>query len=130
MGFNKNDYIWTDRKRFMGMPLSFTRYAMSEDRLFLSVGLLTIRDEEILLYRVRDITTRRTLWQQLFGVGSITVVSSDQTLPTLVLKNVKNPMYVKELLHQQVEYMKKQRRVRVGEIMDDDIIDDDEFDNL
>lgn len=130
MGFNKNDYIWTDRKRFMGMPLSFTRYAMSEDRLFLSVGLLTIRDEEILLYRVRDITTRRTLWQQLFGVGSITVVSSDQTLPTLVLKNVKNPMHVKELLHQQVEYMKKQRRVRVGEIMDDDIIDDDEFDNL
>ena len=36
MGFKKNDYIWTDRRRRMGMPLSFTRYAMNEDRLFLS----------------------------------------------------------------------------------------------
>jgi uncharacterized membrane protein YdbT with pleckstrin-like domain len=117
MGFKKSDYIWTDRKRFLGMPLSFTRYAISEDRLFVSVGFLNIRDEEILLYRIRDITTSRSLWQRMFGVGSITVVSSDKTQPTLVLKNVKNPMQTKELLHEQVEEMKIKRRVRVGEIM-------------
>ena len=117
MGFKKSDYIWTDRKRFLGMPLSFTRYAMSEDRLFVSVGFLSIKDEEILLYRVRDITTSRSLWQRIFGVGSITVVSSDKTQPTLVLKNVKNPMQTKEILHEQVEEMKIKRRVRVGEIM-------------
>lgn len=129
MGFNKNDYIWTDRKRFMGMPLSFTRYAMSDDRLFVSIGFLSIKDDEILLYRVRDINTSRSLWQRLFGVGSVTVISSDKTLPNLVLKNIKNPMHVKELLHQQVEEMKIKRRVRVGEIMtggfDDDGNDDD-----
>jgi uncharacterized membrane protein YdbT with pleckstrin-like domain len=117
MGFKKSDYIWTDRKRFLGMPLSFTRYAISEDRLFVSVGCLNIRDEEILLYRIRDITTSRSMWQRMFGVGSITVVSSDKTQPTLVLKNVKNPMQTKELLHEQVEEMKIKRRVRVGEIM-------------
>lgn len=117
MGFNKSDYIWTDRKRFLGMPLSFTRYAMSDDRLFVSVGFLNIKDEEILLYRIRDITTSRSLWQRIFGVGSITIVSSDKTQPTLVLKNVKDPMHTKELLHEQVEEMKIKRRVRVGEIM-------------
>lgn len=111
------EYIWKDRKRYLGMPLSFTRYALSEDRLFLSVGFFSIRDEEILLYRIRDINTSRTLWQRLFGVGSVTVVSSDKTMPTLVLKNVKRPLVVKELLHNQVEDMKTRRRVRVGEIM-------------
>lgn len=111
------EYIWKDRKRYFGLPLSFTRYALSEDRLFLSVGFFSIRDEEILLYRIRDINTSRTLGQRLFGVGSITVVSSDKTMPTLVLKNIKKPMYVKELLHTQVEEMKTRRRVRVGEIM-------------
>ena len=126
MGFNKNDYIWTDRKRFMGMPLSFTRYAISEDRLFVSTGFLSIRDEEILLYRIRDINTSRTLWQRLFGVGSITVVSSDKTMPNLVLKNIKDPMHTKELLHQQVEEMKIRRRVRVGEIMAGSFDDSDE----
>ncbi len=125
------EYIWKDRKRFMGMPLSFTRYALSEDRLFLSVGFFSIKDEEILLYRVRDINTKRTLWQRIFGVGTITVVSSDKTMPVLELKNVKAPMDVKEQLHQQVEEMKVRRRLRVGEIMttndDDSDLDDPEL---
>jgi len=124
-------YIWQDRKRYLGMPLSFTRYAMSEDRLFTSEGFLTIRDDEILLYRIRDIDTSRTLWQRLFGVGTVKVISSDKTLPTLVLKNIKRPVEVKELIHRQVEEMKIKRRVRLGEIMgndfdDDDIPDDDQ----
>lgn len=123
------EYIWKDRKRYLGMPLSFTRYAMSEDRIFLSTGLLTIKDEETLLYRVRDISVSRSLGQRVFGVGTLTVTSSDKTTPVLVMKNIKNPMTVKELLHSQVEEMKLRRRVRVGEIMgsmdDDDDMDDD-----
>lgn len=121
------EYIWKDRKRFLGMPLSFTRYALSEDRLFLSVGFFSIKDEEVLLYRIRDISSTRTLWQRLFGVGTITVSSSAKSMPTLVLKNVRKPLDVKELLHAQVEEMKIRRRVRFGEIMtsDADDMDDD-----
>lgn len=124
------DYLWKDRKRYFGLPLSFTRYALSEDRLFISVGFLNIRDDEILLYRVRDIDTQRSLFQRLFGVGTVTVMSSDKTMPTLVLKNIKDPVFVKELIHKQVEEMKIKRRVRVGEIMGNEIDDaDGEFDN-
>jgi len=126
------EYLWKDRKRYFGMPLSFTRYCLSEDRLFVSEGLLTIKDDEILLYSVRDIDTRRSLWQRLFGVGTVIVVSSDKTMPNLVLKNIKDPVFVKELIHKQVEEMKIKRRVRFGEIMTDadgDGIDDDLEDN-
>lgn len=119
------DYIWKDRKRFMGMPLSFTRYALSEDRLFLSVGFWSIKDDELLLYRVRDISCSRNLWQRIFGVGTVTVTSSDKTTPTLVLKNIKRPLAIKELLHTQVEETKMRRRVRIGEIMTPDPEDDD-----
>ena len=111
------EYIWQDRKRYLGMPISFTRYGMSEDRLFISVGFLNIKDDEVLLYRVRDIDTNRTLWQRLFGVGTVTVMSSDKSMPALVLKNIKNPVEVKEMLHAQVEDVKMKRRVRIGEIM-------------
>ena len=123
-------YLWKDRKRYLGMPLSFTRYMLSEDRLFVSVGFLNIKDDEILLYRVRDIDTSRTLWQRIFGVGTVTVVSSDKTMPTLVLKNVKDPVFVKELIHKQVEEMKIRRRVRFGEIMTTDSDGDGEPDDL
>jgi uncharacterized membrane protein YdbT with pleckstrin-like domain len=128
MSFKGDKYLWRDRKRYLGMPLSFTRYAMSEDRLFLSVGFLNIKDEEILLYRVRDISSTRSLGQRLFGVGTITIASSDKTMPTLVLKNIKNPLEVKELLHTQVEEIKMRRRVRIGEITTSNVDDDDDLD--
>ena len=123
------EYIWKDKKRYFGMPISFTRYGMSEDRLFISVGFLNIRDDEVLLYRVRDIDTSRSLWQRIFGVGTITVLSSDKTMPTLVLKNIKNPVEVKELLHAQVEEIKLKRRVRIGEIMTSGVEDEDNLDD-
>lgn len=122
--------LWKDRKRYFGLPLSFTRYSLSEDRLFISEGFLNIKDDEILLYRVRDIDTRRSLWQRLFGVGTIIVVSSDKTMPNLVLKNIKDPVFVKELIHKQVEEMKIRRRVRFGEIMTNADELDDELDDV
>ena len=127
------EQLWHDRKRYFGLPLSFTRYSLSDDRLFISVGFLNIKDDEILLYRVRDIDTSRTLWQRIFGVGTVTVMSSDKTMPMLVLKNIKDPIFVKELIHRQVEETKIKRRVRFGEIMtnadddfDDEVMDDAE----
>ena len=122
--------LWKDRKRHLGLPLSFTRYQLSEDRLFVSVGFLNIKDDEVLLYRVRDIDTQRSLWQRIFGVGTVTVMSSDKTMPTLVLKNIKDPLMVKELIHNQVEEMKIQRRVRFGEIATTDMGGDDDLDDL
>ena len=128
MSFKGQNLIWNDRKRYLGMPLSFTRYGLSEDRLFLSVGFLNIKDEEILLYRVRDISVNRTLGQRLFGVGTVTVTSSDKSNPVLEIKNIKDPTTVKELIHDQVEEMKDRRRVRYSEIAsyNDDM--DDELD--
>ena len=123
------EYLWKDRKRYFGLPLSFTRYSLSEDRLFVSEGFLNLKDDEVLLYRVRDIDTRRSLWQRIFGVGTVTVVSSDKTMPNLVLKNIKDPVMVKELIHKQVEEMKIQRRVRFGEIRGTDLDNDNELDD-
>ena len=124
------EYLWKDRKRYFGLPLSFTRYALSEDRLFTSVGFLNIKDDEVLLYRVRDIDLERRLCQRIFGVGTITVMSSDKSMPNLVLKNIKDPVMVKEIIHKQVEEMKIQRRVRFGEIMTTDMDGDGEPDDL
>ena len=122
------EYLWQDRKRHLGLPISFTRYALSEDRLFLSQGFLNIRDDEVLLYRVRDIDSSRSLWQRIFGVGTINILSSDKSMPNLVLQNVKDPVAVKEMIHQQVEKVKIERRVRVGEIMTSEL-DEEAFDD-
>ena len=112
-------YLWKDRKRFLGMPLSFTRYRLSEDRLFCEKGFFSIRVDEVLLYRVRDLQLNMSLGQRIFGVGTICVVSSDKSVPHLDLKNVKHPREVKELIHKNVEAAKDKRRMRTTEIMGD-----------
>ncbi len=131
MRFKGEKYVWQDCRRILGLPLSFTTYAVSEDRLFLRQGFLNIRDEELLLYRVRDISMRRSFFQRLLGIGTITITSSDRTTPTLAIQNVKDPMQTKELIHSLVEDMKRKRRIRVGEIMssNDDFSDDPDEDD-
>ena len=122
---NTNDSkLWLDRKRHLGMPISFTIYSLSEDRLFRETGLLSRTYEEVLLYRIRDISLKRSLWQMIFGVGTIIVHSSDKSSGTLEIDNVKSPKQVKELIHQLVEESKTRRRFRFGEF--DTIGDDNE----
>lgn len=113
------NFIWSDRKRILGMPITFTKYSLSEDRLFIDTGILTSVTNELLLYRVKDLTTRITLGQKIFGVGTIIVHSSDKTEAHLEIKNIKRPKYVKELLHKYIEESRKNRNLRLEESLDD-----------
>ena len=110
-------YLWKDRKRHLGLPLSFTRYSLSEDRLFCEKGFLNLKCDEVLLYRVRDLQLNLSIGQRILGVGTICVISSDQSIPHLDLVNVKHPREVKD-----------KRRMRTTEIMggpgDDEVTHD------
>ena len=132
-------YTWKDRKRILGLPITFIRYRLSEDRLFCEKGFVNIKQDEVLLYRVRDLQLTMTLGQRLFGVGTICVISSDKSIPHLDLVNVKDPRNVKELIHRSVEEAKDKRRMRTMEVMggadggmelQDDDSDLDAFDRL
>ena len=79
---------------------------------------MNLSTEEILLYRVRDISLKRSLLQRICGVGSVLVFSSDKTTPSLELRNIKDSENVKELIHRQVEESKIARRMRISEFMD------------
>jgi len=139
-GLEPIEYIWRDRKRHFGLPLSFTRYGLSEDRLFCEKGFFNIRSDEVLLYRVRDLQLNMKLTQRIFHTGTICVVSSDKSVPHLDLVNVRFPREVKEQIHQAVEAAKDKRRMRPMEVMSDtgedgifhgeepDDLDDEEFD--
>ena len=129
MAFENERFKWSDKKRILGIPMTFTTYALSDDRLFLETGLFNLRDEEILLYRVRDISMRRSWFQRLFSVGTVTISSTDKTLPVLVMKNIKYPENVKEMIHECVEKVKIERRVRIGELSAIHVDDESGFDD-
>ena len=115
--------LWQDRKRYFGLPISFTKYSMSEDRLFVETGLLNLSQDEVRLYRILDLQLKRSLGQRIFGVGSIIVSSSDKSLGTFEIKNIKNSANVKEMLSVQVEQQREAKRVYTRENMVDDVDD-------
>ena len=117
MALEPIEYLWSDRKRYFGLPLSFTRYHLSDDRLFCETGFLNIKQDEVLLYRVRDLQLNMKLTQRIFGMGTVCVISSDKSVPHLDLVNVRRPREVKELIHRSVEEAKDKRRMRTMEIM-------------
>lgn len=114
----KMNYVWQDRKRtFLGLPWSFTKYMLTEERLFLEKGLFTSTLDEENLYRVRDIRVTRTLWQKLFGLGTVTVYSTSASNGETVLKSIKNPIEVKEEIVRLVEAARKKHNIRASEML-------------
>ncbi len=118
----EEDFAWKERKRllFFGLPFTFTTYTLSPKKLELKTGFFTTVVNDILLYRVMDTTLSRNLFQKLFGLGSIQVVSSDKTHPNLCIHNIRNAGDFKEALDEQVERERLRMRFRTGEYIDND----------
>lgn len=125
-----NEVLWKDRKRpFFGLPWSFTRYSLTDERIFIETGLFNLVENEVRLYRVLDVQLVRPFTQRIFGVGSIVVHSSDKSLGDFTIQKVKDPKRVKELLSELVEKERVAKRVGTREYFgdsDDDGDDEDE----
>ena len=112
--------IWKDRKRpFLGLPWSFTKYELTEQKLIINKGFLNVCEEEVRLYRFVDVTMTQTLGQRIFGVGNLHCETNDRSSGNFVIELVKNPRQVKEILSDAVEAERDRKRVSVREFMAD-----------
>ncbi len=111
--FEESEVLWKDRKRILGMPISFTRYIVNADRLITHKGLIRTTTDELLLYRILDIKLVRSLGQKIFGVGTITLYTADQSDATFHIRNVKKSEEVRTFLSKMVE-QERQNRGLIG----------------
>ena len=105
------EILWQDKKRYLGLPISCTVYSFSNNKFYLKKGLFNISSEEILLYRVLDLTFKQNLWQKIFGVGSVILTTADKSTPVLEIKNIKTPDRVRKALSNLVEQRRDEKRV-------------------
>ncbi len=102
---------WQDRKHFMWFPFSFTKYQLSNDRIYTQKGLLNTKYDEVLLYRIVDITLQRSLAQKIFGTGTIILTCRADTESEVRLINIKQPISVKNMLSEDIEHSRGHRSV-------------------
>lgn len=112
--------IWADRRRYWGMPISFTRYSVVEKpdawvKIFYDKGLLSTIHEEVHAYRIFDISIRQSLGDKIFGVGTVILHCKDASSPYLYLMKVKDPFKVRDIIADVVERERAEKGFRIGE---------------
>lgn len=112
--------VWQDRKRIIfGLPWTFTKYVLTKEKLLIQTGILNTKEEEVRLYRIMDVTLRRSLAQRLFGLGTIHCCSADKSTPEFDIKWIPDSAAVKEKLSDLVEAERMAKRVSGREFMTD-----------
>lgn len=130
---NKENLKWYDRKRlWCGLPWTFTKYGLSEDRFFVETGVLTTNSYDIRLYRITNTSLSRSLAQKIFGVGTIHIDGTDKDLGCFDVVNIKNCEAVKELLDEAVEAERLRNKVVFREYASDadEEFEDDDHDGI
>ena len=123
-------FVWQDRKRIIfGLPWTFTKYMLTDEKLLIESGFLNKNEEEVRLYRIMDVTLRRPLGQRIFGLGTIHCCTADKSTPEFDIKRVKRAREVKEMLSDMIEKERNEKRIYGREYMNSSDMDDDINDN-
>lgn len=111
----KKDYgnvLWAGKKCILGLPISFTRYILTDTALYTKIGFLNIKEDEIELYRVFDKQLSFTLFQRMVGCGTIKLMSKDSDTPAKHLVSIRKPREVKRILDECVKEQRDKYYVR------------------
>ncbi|MCW2369349.1 PH domain-containing protein [Sphingobium sp. B11D3D] len=95
-----------------------TWYELSGERLFIRQGILARTEEEIELYRIKDVRADFSIIQQMFDVGNLQIISSDLTgeggdqRTALRISNLENARHIRTELRNRVERARRIKGVR------------------
>ena len=107
------EFIWTDKKRTLfGLPISFTRYFLTKEKLITRKGFFTIEEDEFELYRVTDKKLRLPFFQRLFKCGTVQLTVKDVDTPLKELCSVKDPRKVLNLLDKHINIQRDKYNIR------------------
>ena len=103
---------YTERKRwlFFGLPFTFTKYTVNEEKLIINKGLLKTTEDTCYLYKIIDIKLERSLCERVFGMGTILCYTGDVTDKVIKLIHIKNSKTINDFLLDQSEEMRRKRR--------------------
>lgn len=106
-------YVWTDKKRtIFGLPISFTRYYLTETKFITRVGFLNVTEDEIDLYKITDKKVRFPFFQRLFNCGTIILYSRDTDTPSKEVHCIKKVREVSELIDKHLTIMRDRYGIR------------------
>jgi hypothetical protein len=105
--------IWRGRPNWVFSPISALtrRYKLTNERLQVDNGFISRRHEELDLFRVQDVEIKQGIIARMFDFGDVWIFSSDQSTHHFRLRNVGDPVRVKDLVRAASRIERQRRRV-------------------
>jgi uncharacterized membrane protein YdbT with pleckstrin-like domain len=100
-----------------------SKYQVTEERLIIRRGIIAKSVDEIELYRIKDVRINFSIINQLAGIGTISISSSDETTRDgdLVIRDVERAQARREELRRLVDTARQKRRVREVDMVHEDM---------
>lgn len=105
-------FLEKKRTKFLGLPIRFTTYALSEEKITITSGFLSITVDEAYMYKVHDVKLTRSFMERIFKLGTITCYTGDTTHPQLQLLHIKNSAAIKDFILEASEGARRKRIAR------------------
>lgn len=99
----KEDILWEGRP-FLSLTESYT---ITDERIRITTGMFGKARENVELVRVQDMDYSQTFSERMFKLGDITIRSHDPSHAIIVLRNVRDPEEVYEILRRAVLHARK-----------------------
>ena len=104
------NYKEKKRSIFLGLPLTFTSYTVTEEIITVDTGLFKKEENDCYLYKVIDVRLESTLLERMLGLGTIHCFTGDVTDPDLKLLHIKHAKEIKDYILKQSEQERMKRR--------------------
>ena len=101
-----------EKKRwlFFGLPFTFTTYTVKENVLTVNSGFLKKVESDCYMYKIQDVELVSTLFERMFGLGTVICYTGDTTDPKLPQIHIKNARAVKDFILEMSEAARLKRR--------------------
>ncbi len=103
------DEVWSGIMHKGLIPVPWHKYVITQDKILEKSGLFVMREKETFLYLVVDITETENIFQRMINTGNIIVSTRDENEKELILRGIKDPLVVKNILSNAVRRERKTR---------------------
>jgi uncharacterized membrane protein YdbT with pleckstrin-like domain len=104
--------LWTGQpdRVFASMGERSNKYVLTTERLRVDSGVMRKKAESLDLWRIKDVSVKKSMTQRTRKCGDVEIVSADASTPKVTLAWIQNPDEVAEQIRMAVRESRKRHR--------------------